>query len=398
MEKIRFLLIVVFSVSQILCSACTVSASTPEVNRTERNFKVAKRPGSAIPAIPTTELRVTAGKLSITISGWGWGDLATITVTPPGSGPFPLAVISHGNPRKGRKGGKLRSYLAVARNFARRGYKAVIFARRGFGASDGEMREGLNPFTTYSYVRAGKRAAEDYTAVIKAIAKQPDVDSSTVIAIGQSGGGFAVTALASRPPAGLIGVVNFAGGRGSGANYQNHNQEALVGAFAEFGETARVPALWLYSITDRFFWPDLVERMFTAYAKGGAPVRLDQVGSLWYSAEGHHLLRFGGRGLWSPSISEFLSDIGAANWETDPGDTAVVRLPPPPSLGRRGRRSWRRYLSRANHKAFALGPGRRYGSSSRQFTLDTAKEEALKRCQRKGDTCRIVSVDGKMLQ
>ena len=130
------------------------------------------------------------------------------------------------------------------------------------------MDEGLSPHTTWSYAKAGRTAAEDYAAVIEAMAARPEIDGSRVIAAGVSGGGFAVTALASKPPAGLVGVVNFSGGRGSPKSYRNHNEEALVGAFAEFGTTARVPALWLYSMTDRFFWPKLVDRMWRPMRKG----------------------------------------------------------------------------------------------------------------------------------
>ena len=83
--------------------------------------------------------------------------------------------------------------------------------------------------------------------------------------------------------------------------------------FAEFGKTARVPALWLYSTADRFFWPGLVKDAFDAYSGGGAPVRLHWFGSLLYADDGHRLYRGEGQYLWSPRISDFLKDIGAPN-------------------------------------------------------------------------------------
>lgn len=128
-------------------------------------------------------------------------------------------------------------------------------------------------------------------------------------------------ALASRPPAGLFGVVNFSGGRG-GNRYQeeyNCNEKSFVSAFAEFGKTARVPALWLYSTDDYFFWPDLVNRAFAAYAKGGAPVRLEWFGSLFYSHDGHRLYWGEGQFLWGPRIGAFLKDIGALSKKIGPG-------------------------------------------------------------------------------
>ncbi len=392
-------LTLVFSLVVLLvCTATSVGASDADAQRVERNFVIAGTPGPTIPAIPASDLRVTTGKLSVSF-GWGSHDLEAITVKPPGSGPFPLAVVSHGNPRKGAKNfPRLRSLLPVAKDFARRGYTAVVFARRGFGKSTGSVDEGLSPHTTWSYANAGRTAAEDYAAVIEAMAARPEIDGSKVIAAGQSGGGFAVTALASKPPAGLVGVVNFSGGRGSPKSYRNHNEKALVGAFAEFGTTARVPALWLYSMTDRFFWPVFVDRMVAAYAKGGAPIRLDRVGPLWFAREGHALVRPGGRELWRPRITAFLRVIGAPNWEADPGDAAVVILRPPAKLDRHRHRWWLNYLSRANHKAFALSNnGRRARVASSRDSPESAKEDALRSCESKGDSCRIVSVDGRMV-
>ena len=403
MDKLRLTIAAVSSVLLVLCFTDVIGASAPEPARKERNFTVAKKPGPTIPAIPRSELRVATGKLPVTFSSTGWEyELHSITVTPPGSGPFPLVVISHGHKRRGQRGGNLRPYMAVAKNFARRGYKAVIFARRGFGLSEGDMEEDLGfrrhlPWAD-NYYQVGLRTAEDYAAVIETLAGRPEIDGSTIIAAGVSSGGVGVTALATQPPKGLIGVVNFSGGRGSPRSYANHDEDSLVGAFAAYGEDAKVPALWLYSTTDRFFWPKLVERMFEAYADEGAPVRYDQHGPLWYSVEGHALYLRGARGLWSPSISAFLNAIGAPNWKADPDDIAVVRLPAPPGLDERGRRNWRAYLSRVGHKAFAIGPAGQYGWSSRQLSPEVAVEKALDRCLRNSDECEIVSLDGEMVQ
>ena len=392
------LTLVVCLMALLVCTTTSVSASDADAQRVERNFVIAGTPGPTIPAISASDLRVTTGKLSVSF-GWGSHDLEAITVVPPCSGPFPLAVVSHGNPRKGAKNfPRLRFLLPVAKDFARRGYTAVVFARRGFGKSTGSVDEGLSPHTTWSYAKAGRSAAEDYAAVIEAMAARLEIDGSKVIAAGVSGGGFAVTALASKPPAGLVGVVNFSGGRGSPKSYRNHNEEALVNAFAEFGTTARVPALWLYSMTDRFFWPEFVDRMVAAYAKGGAPVRLDRIGPLWFARDGHALVRLGGRELWRPRITAFLRAIGAPNWEADPGDAAVVILRPPERLHRRLHRGWVNYFGRADHKAFAVAEdGRGAWFMGSRDTPEAAKKDALRRCESKGDTCHIASVDGRMV-
>ena len=155
-----------------------------------------------------------------------------------------------------------------------------------------------------------------------------------------------------------------------------------------------MPALWLYSTTDRSFWPELVKRAFSAYADGGAPVRLERVGARWFHADGHKLSRLGGRALWRPRIDAFLRLIGAPIWKKSPGTGAIARLPAPSSLDKRGRARWWRYLGYAEHKAFALGTGPRFGWVAARESAAAAIKDAMGFCEAKGDRCRVVSVDG----
>ncbi len=279
--------------------------------RIERNFAASPAPVAAQPALAGEAPSVVKGGVTVRI-GYGEYRLETLTATPAGPGPFPLAAISHGVPAfrdvKARERTRLRRYLPLALDFAGRGYKAVIFARRGFASSSGPYQEGYScrDDSGLSLTLAARNGAIDYAALVEALAARPDVDGSQVLAIGQSGGGLAVSALASKPPPGLIGVVNFAGGRSC-------NPDALVRTFGAFGEDARVPALWLYSTTDRLFGPGLVDRALDAYAAHGAPVRLERVGAISASSDGHLLYRGEERGTWRPLLDAFLDAIGAPN-------------------------------------------------------------------------------------
>lgn len=375
-------------------------AASPEASvghPVDHNLVRAERPGRRVPAIPASDLSVEKGTLPVTIAGAPYS-LETLTVTPPGTGPFPLAVISHGNPRDAanRRTTKLRTLLPIAEDFARWGYRAVVFARRGFAGSTGEFVEGNGScpsVTAESFARAGRTAAVDFAAVIEAAAADPRVDRTKVVAAGHSGGGFAVSALASAPPKGLVAVVSFSGGRGSPSDHQNCNADALVEAFGAFGRTASVPALWLYSETDRFFWPELVNRSFAAYTATAAPARLAIVGPLWYAKDGHALYRLGGRELWRPALDAFLADIGAPTWTEPPADLALRRSGPP-DLAENGQEAWLIYLSGSDHKAFVTGPSGRFGWAINRDSREEAMGTALGFCQAKGATCRIVSVDG----
>ena len=158
-----------------------------------------------------------------------------------------------------------------------------------------------------------------------------------------------------------------------------------------------VPALWLYSTADRSIWPELVNRAVSAYADGGAPVRLEMVGPLWFYHDGHRLSRLGGRELWRPRIDAFLEIVGAPTWQSAPDDAAVARHRAPPSLNKRGRARWLRYLGEAGRKAFAVGTGPRFGWSTARDTVEEATKAAMGACEAKGDRCRLVSIDGDMV-
>ena len=315
---------VVVALSILVLSGCR-GEYVPAKRRVERNFAIVKVPGRTLPAVLPGNLKVSRGKLGVKIDG-GRHELETLSVTPPGPGPFPLAVISHGNmnSREGRKRLQLGSYQPIAEDFAHRGYKAVVFARRGFASSTGSYADRLSGCWQTG---AGRISAEDYAAVIKKLASRKDVDGSTVVAAGQSGGGFAVLALASRAPAGLIGVVNFSGGRGGNRHDEQYNcdEYGFVDAFGEFGKMVRIPSLWLYSTADHFFWPDLVRRALAAYAEGGAPVRLEWFGPLPFAGDGHRLYRGEGQYLWSPRIGAFLKNIGAPDRRTRSGGQASTQ-------------------------------------------------------------------------
>lgn len=372
--------------------------STSAVQPVERNLRPSDRIGGRFVAVPAIALKVSKEARRVEIDRRSYA-LEALTVTPPGSGPFPLAVISHGNPRnaEGRRRTNLRQLLPLAEEFARRGYLTIVFARRGFARSSGPYAEdvgGCHGITTEAYARVAREGAKDYAAVIAEAAGDLRVDASIIVAAGVSGGGFAVTALASDPPKGLVGVVNFSGGRGSSREYENCDAEALARAFETFGRTASVPALWLYSETDRQFWPQVVAANFSAYTSAGGAARLHMFGPLWYSPDGHALVFPGGREFWRPALNAFLADVGAATWVRDPGDAEVPRYPAPDGLTKAGRVQWLQYLGAPGHKAFAVGPASQFHWSWAHDSVEGAATRATARCEAQGTPCRVVSVDG----
>ena len=159
-----------------------------------------------------------------------------------GRGPLPLAVLSHGSPREpGRRGGRLR-FEPQSRWFLARGFVVLVPMRRGYGGSDGEWAEGYGSCEGADYRVAGLESAKDIGAAARFVAGRSDVDRARILLVGHSAGGFGSIALASLRPPGVVGVVNFSGGRGSIFAGQNCAPRRLVEAMEAYGAARRSPA------------------------------------------------------------------------------------------------------------------------------------------------------------
>ncbi len=112
-------------------------------------------------------------------------------------------------------------------------------------------------------------------------------------------------ALTANAPPGLADAINFAGGRGSRADNDVCDEDALVRAFATLGKTSRIPTLWIYAQNDKFFGPELVRRMRNAFT--GAGGRAQFVDFPQHGEDGHSLFSRG-IALWTPVVDGFLRD------------------------------------------------------------------------------------------
>ena len=197
--------------------------------------------------------------------------LEAMLLRPSGTRRYPLALISHGTPREGSARAPMSPYRSYrqALEFARRGFAALVFMRRGYGNSGGQYAESSGPCDRREYLRAASQSASDLRAAIEAMRSRTDVSTNGMIAVGVSAGGFASLALTADAPPGLAAAINFAGGRGSRADNDVCDEDALVRAFATLGKTSRIPTLWIYAQNDKFFGPELVRRMHTAFTGAG---------------------------------------------------------------------------------------------------------------------------------
>jgi dienelactone hydrolase len=243
-------------------------------------------------------------------------------VHPAGKGPFPLVVMNHGvsmDPKQ-RSFFPLVEFRDAAFWFARRGYFVVAPAGPGYGGVGldvpqlgfhGVFFQDIGKCSDPNFRDAGLAVAAIDLATIKYLSGRRDVLTKDVIVVGQSAGGWGSIALASENPPMIKAVIVFAAGRGGrvdGKPNNNCNPDKLVEATAEFGKTARLPMLWIYTENDTYFGPDLSQRMHKAFIGAGGDAEYHLLGP--FGNEGHLLIDSpDGVPLWSPLVAKFLDRI-----------------------------------------------------------------------------------------
>lgn len=185
--------------------------------------------------------------------------------------------------------------------------------RRGNAASDGAWAEGFGSCEGADYVSPSFEAARDIGATLRFLSGNHTLDLSHVVLGGFSAGGFA--SLAAANELGVVGVVVFAGGRGSmaadhGASRSNCSPSALVAATRRFGAlmNARGPTLWLYSQNDHYFPPSLARSMFDAFVESAGLGRF--VALPVFEHEGHGVgWKPEGVAVWAPFLGPMLDSL-----------------------------------------------------------------------------------------
>jgi len=321
--------------------------------------------------------------------------LEALVIRPDGPGPFPLVLISHGTNRLAETFPSQRPeiYINPALVFAQRGYAAVVVMRTGYGRSTGPFVEGIGPCDeARSYVEPGKAAAAQILAALSVLQKERWVDPVRVLLVGHSTGGIADLAASATNPSGVLGVISFAGGNGSARPDFVCQPDRLTEALQIFGQTTRIPSLWIYSENDHYFGPDLARKMVEAYASSGASASLF-VAPPWGS-EGHSLIWAPDGTEWWPQVEAFLISLHLPTDIVVPL-AAPAQLAPPASLDDAGRAAFGRYLqSRSYEKAFAIAtnaPGH-WGWTFSERTKADAESAALQSCQKLERVCQVYAV------
>ena len=324
--------------------------------------------------------------------------LETTVFRPSGPGPFPLLLMNHGKQAGPAKLQARERFIYMATEFVRRGYAVMLPMRAGYAQSTGTSRDfGCDMLGN------AQGQARDVLAALAYARRQRWVDPQRIVVAGQSYGGMAALALATRARPGVRGVLNFSGGLRvdmPGCDWQG----SLTRAFATLGAYNRIPSLWLYGANDSYFGPALARRLFNSFAGSGGRGELVAYGP--FKRDAH--LTLGSRdgvGVWLPATVRFLQEIGMPVRRV----YSVIDPPPPaethfallddiaavPYLTEPGRAAYRAFLDKTAPRAFALSESGAWGWAEEGESPDY---RALASCQRRSSTpCHLYCVDASVV-
>jgi dienelactone hydrolase len=335
-------------------------------------------------------------RLTVSIPEVGTKTLEALVVRPDGPGPFPLVLLAHGHPRDAAQIplDRPQLYSGAAIVFAQRGYAAVVVMRRGYGRSDGPFAETLGPCQARTYEAAVKAAAADVLGALAVLRTEPWVDPKRMLLVGHSMGGYAGLAVAAGNPDGVLGIISFAGAVGSPRPDFVCDIDRVIDADRKFGQTARIPVLWIFAENDHFFGPELARSMFAAYTANGAPASLFLAPS--YGRDGHTLIWSPDGIGWWPQVAAFLSSLHLPT-DIQVPLAAPARLAGPAALDDAGRRAFAGYLPSRNYeKAFATDAAGHYGMAFGARTKADAELAALNFCQQTERVCTVYAVGNEL--
>ncbi len=222
--------------------------------------------------------------------------MLTTVFRPPGPGPFPMVLMKHGATQSGleRQFYPLLEFEAAALWFVQRGHAVVAPQRSGYGETGGPFFDDMGNCENPDFRSSGLAIAESAAWAIDYMTTVPFIQNDRIIVVGQSAGGFGSIALAGQNPAGVRGIINFSGGRGGHAQGRPHTNcapDRLVQVVAEFGRTARRPAL--------------SKRMYEAFRSAGGNAEYHLLPG--FQDEGHYFIDAPEAvAIWAPIVTKFL--------------------------------------------------------------------------------------------
>lgn len=226
--------------------------------------------------------------------------------------PRPILLLNHGRAAEAVQRasmGRARFHDA-SRWFAERGFLVAVPTRIGYGVTGGEDVEDTGDCGRKNYPPGYRAAADQTTQLLDQLLRRDDVVKDRTVVMGQSYGGATAVALAALKPTGVVASINFAGG--GGGNPKEHadrpcSPAQLKRLFAGYGETARMPMLWVYTENDHYFGPQLPRDWVQAFREAGGQAEFTQFPP--HGDDGHLLFNKFPQ-VWQPVVADFLRRQG----------------------------------------------------------------------------------------
>lgn len=241
---------------------------------------------------------------------FGANQLEMTLMLPEGAGPFPVMVFNHGDvslddPSMRHKR-RVRS-TTVAWEFLRHGIAVAVPARRGIALSEGVYPGGFGRYDADPTYKA-RFHAQDIMAALDYLRSRPEIDARRIILAGQSAGGYSVMYVASTNPSGVVGVVDFSGGRTDATLQEGPSllQRTMVNGFEELGRSTRIPTLWIFAENDSKYTVDTIRAAHDAYVKAGGKARLLLHPPI--VGDGHFI--YNRPETWRGPLQDYLREIG----------------------------------------------------------------------------------------
>lgn len=228
---------------------------------------------------------------------------------PDGEGPFPVMVFNHGDIELDssyiRSRERFRD-MTIATEFLGKGIAVAFPARPGIGMSEGIYRlPAASADGDPLYV--ARRHAADIIPAFEALRSVPHIDASRIIVAGQSAGGYSTMYIASLNLPGVIGAINFSGGRtdmgGFGPSALN---PTMIRGFQQAGTTTHVPMLWVFAEQDSRYKVSTIQACYEAFTAAGGQASLVIVP--YNGHDGHFIYHY--PDTWRAQLGTYLQQIG----------------------------------------------------------------------------------------
>jgi dienelactone hydrolase len=190
----------------------------------------------------------------------------------------PYVVLNHGRTASEteRAAAGRKRYSEISQYLVSLGFAVLVPTRIGYGVTGGPDVEYSGPCNDKNYASGFDAAADQTAAVLRHAKTLPYVDLSRGIVMGTSFGRMTAIKLTTRGLPGLVAAVNFSGGVGGSPTNRPESPCApglLNQLYRNYGATAKIPSLWLYSPNDLYWGPSLPTQWFGSFIKAGGKAR-----------------------------------------------------------------------------------------------------------------------------